>query len=87
MGSTSDTLLGWTRDLSGQQAWQEFEARYTPRLLAWCRGKGLQFADAQDVVLVQREQELCLRGSSDGLGTTTLSNYVVQIEGWPSRAA
>jgi hypothetical protein len=38
-------------------------------------------------VLVQREQELHLRGSSEVLGTTTLSNQVVQVAGWPSRAA
>jgi Homeodomain-like domain len=29
----------------------------------------------------------CLRGNSENLGTTTLSNHVVQVAGWPSRAA
>jgi RNA polymerase sigma factor (sigma-70 family) len=49
MESTSATLLGRLRDLSDARAWQEFQARYRPRLLAWCRGKGLQPADAEDV--------------------------------------
>jgi RNA polymerase sigma-70 factor (ECF subfamily) len=49
MGSTSATLLGHLRDLSDAWAWQEFEARYRPRVLAWCMRKGLQAADAEDV--------------------------------------
>jgi RNA polymerase sigma-70 factor (ECF subfamily) len=49
MGSTSATLLGRLRDLGDARAWEEFVARYTPRLKAWCRGKGLQPADAEEV--------------------------------------
>jgi RNA polymerase sigma factor (sigma-70 family) len=49
MESTSATMLGRLRNLSDARAWQEFQARYRPRLLAWCRGKGLQPADAEDV--------------------------------------
>jgi len=39
------------------------------------------------LVLVQREQEFCLRESSESLGTTMLSYHVVQVAGWPSTAA
>jgi len=49
MGSTSALLLGRLRDLGDARAWQEFQTRYAPRLLAWCRGKGLQEADAEEV--------------------------------------
>jgi RNA polymerase sigma-70 factor (ECF subfamily) len=48
-GSTSATLLGRLRDLGDAQAWRAFEARYRPRLLAWCGRVGLQDADAQDL--------------------------------------
>jgi RNA polymerase sigma-70 factor (ECF subfamily) len=33
-----------------QEAWAAFVARYGPRLLQWCRGRGLQDTDAEDVV-------------------------------------
>jgi RNA polymerase sigma-70 factor (ECF subfamily) len=56
MGSTSASLLGRLRDLGDARAWQEFHARYAPRLRAWCRSKGLQPADADDVT-----QEVLLR--------------------------
>jgi RNA polymerase sigma-70 factor (ECF subfamily) len=56
MGSTSVSLIGRLGNLKDAAAWREFEARYTPRLLAWCRGKGLQHADAKDVT-----QEVLLR--------------------------
>jgi RNA polymerase sigma-70 factor (ECF subfamily) len=32
-----------------ESAWQEFVRRYGPRILGWCRGWGLQDADAEDV--------------------------------------
>jgi RNA polymerase sigma-70 factor (ECF subfamily) len=48
-GSTSASLLGRLRNLGDAQAWRAFEARYKPRLLAWCAGAGLQHADAQDL--------------------------------------
>jgi RNA polymerase sigma-70 factor (ECF subfamily) len=56
MGSTSASLIGRLGNLNDTAAWREFEARYTPRLMAWCRGNGLQPADAKDVT-----QEVLLR--------------------------
>ncbi len=47
---TSSTLLGrLRRDPRDQAAWNDFVARYEPRILDWCRGWGLQESDAQDV--------------------------------------
>jgi len=47
---TSSTLLGrLRRDPRDQAAWNDFVARYQPRILDWCRGWGLQESDAQDV--------------------------------------
>jgi RNA polymerase sigma-70 factor (ECF subfamily) len=47
---TSLALLGrLRRDPKDQAAWSEFVARYEPRIRRWCRGWGLQEADAQDV--------------------------------------
>jgi RNA polymerase sigma-70 factor (ECF subfamily) len=47
---TSPTLLGRLRQAScDQEAWREFVGRYAPRIYDWCRGWGLQEADAQDV--------------------------------------
>ena len=47
---TSVTLLGRLRqDPKDQAAWNDFVARYEPRILQWCRGWGLQESDAQDV--------------------------------------
>src|SRR5262245_5203835 len=51
-----------------------------------CRGAALASGSIQGV-LVQREQEECLREVSDGLWSTTLSDYVVAVAGWPSRVA
>jgi hypothetical protein len=39
------------------------------------------------IVLVQREQDLCLRELSERCGIMTLANYMVQVAGWPLRAA
>jgi RNA polymerase sigma factor (sigma-70 family) len=49
MGSTNTALLGRLRDLRDAEAWQEFEARYRPRILAWCLRKGVRPADAEDL--------------------------------------
>ena len=38
------------KDPYDNSAWSEFEARYGPRIEAWCRRWGLQDADAKDVV-------------------------------------
>ena len=47
---TSVTLLGRLRhDPKDQAAWNDFVARYQPKILQWCRGWGLQESDAQDV--------------------------------------
>ncbi len=50
---TSITLLGRLRDTpTDASAWGEFVDRYGPKILAWCRKRGLQDADAQDVTQV-----------------------------------
>lgn len=46
---TSLTLLGRVRDLSDQQAWNEFVQIYTPRIFSWCKQNSLQDQDASDV--------------------------------------
>ena len=47
---TSLTLLARLRqDPKDQAAWSDFVARYGPSILQWCRGWGVQEADAQDV--------------------------------------
>ncbi len=47
---TSVTLLGRLRlDAGDQAAWNDFVARYEPKILLWCRGWGLQESDARDV--------------------------------------
>ena len=46
---TSLTLLGKVRDLSDQQAWDEFVRCYTPRIFSWCKRFSLQDQDAADV--------------------------------------
>ncbi len=47
---TSVTLLGRLRqNPQDQAAWNEFVARYEPKILVWCRGWALQESDARDV--------------------------------------
>jgi RNA polymerase sigma factor (sigma-70 family) len=47
---TSVTLLGRLRQESEDQAaWNEFVARYEPKIIEWCRGWQLQESDARDV--------------------------------------
>lgn len=46
---TSVTLLLRLRDLSDREAWNDFVARYTPRIFNWCRRYHLQETDAADV--------------------------------------
>jgi RNA polymerase sigma factor (sigma-70 family) len=47
---TSVTLLGRLRqDPKDQAAWNDFVARYEPKILQWCRGWRLQEPDAHDV--------------------------------------
>jgi len=48
--STSSSLIARLRHTPADTpAWDEFVRRYGPRIYAWCRGWGLQDADAQDV--------------------------------------
>jgi RNA polymerase sigma factor (sigma-70 family) len=47
---TSPTLLGRVgQDPSDHAAWTAFVARYGPKINGWCRQRGLQPADAEDV--------------------------------------
>ena len=47
---TSVMLLGRLRqDPKDQAAWNDFVARYQPKILQWCRGWRLQESDAHDV--------------------------------------
>jgi len=41
-----------------ERAWDAFVQRYQPRIVAWCRERGLQPADAQDVSQIVLEQLL-----------------------------
>lgn len=48
--STRGTLLARVRDVTDQDAWEEFVADYGPKILRWCDRQGLQEADCADVV-------------------------------------
>jgi RNA polymerase sigma factor (sigma-70 family) len=50
--ATHLSLLWRVRDTSDCDAWAEFAERYRDSLLRFCRGQGLQQADAEDVVQV-----------------------------------
>lgn len=56
------TLLGRLCQPAGDAAaWEQFVRRYGPRIFAWCRQRGLQPADAEDVtqdVLLRLAQHL-----------------------------
>ena len=48
--STSPTLLGrLQQEAPDPDAWPQFVRRYGPSLYRWCRARGLQEADAEDV--------------------------------------
>ena len=47
---TQPSLLSRVRDSSDQAAWREFEAKYRELILRFCRRRGLQQADAEDVL-------------------------------------
>ncbi|MHC5114909.1 MAG: RNA polymerase sigma factor [Planctomycetota bacterium] len=47
--STHPSLLSRVRDPANRAAWREFESRYGPLVLGYCRSLGLQLADAEDV--------------------------------------
>ena len=73
---TSLTLLGrLRRDPKDQAAWNEFVARYGPRILQWCRGWRLQESDAQDVT-----QDVLLK--RNGLMATFVYDPSGSFRGW-----
>jgi RNA polymerase sigma factor (sigma-70 family) len=51
-------LLRLSQETRDEQAWNEFVRRYQPRIRAWCRERGLQQADAEDVSQIVLEQLL-----------------------------
>jgi RNA polymerase sigma-70 factor (ECF subfamily) len=54
--NTSATMLARVQNPADREAWDEFVARYGPRIREWCRRWSLQDADAEDVT-----QEVLLR--------------------------
>ena len=48
-GSTHPSLLSRLRDPRDADAWREFENRYRDLIRRYCRKRGLQLADAEDV--------------------------------------
>ncbi len=48
--STSTSLLSRIRNADDHEAWREFEIRYRELLLRFCRRRGMQYADADDIV-------------------------------------
>jgi RNA polymerase sigma-70 factor (ECF subfamily) len=58
---TGSVLLLLLNDPANPQFWEAFVDRYGPKIYGWCRARGLQEADAQDVtqeVLTQLVQKL-----------------------------
>lgn len=47
--TTSVTLLSQIRDAGDREAWRSFVDRYAPIVYGYCRCRGLQHADAQNV--------------------------------------
>src|SRR5262245_2141760 len=47
---THASLLSRVRNPDDRDAWREFEQRYRELLVRFCQSRGLQFADAEDVV-------------------------------------
>jgi RNA polymerase sigma-70 factor (ECF subfamily) len=50
--ATQLSLLSRVRDPENAAAWREFEERYRELLVRFCRRRGLQHADAEDIVQV-----------------------------------
>lgn len=50
--TTRPSLLSRVRDTSDHAAWREFESRYRELILRYCRGRGLQPSDAEDVLQI-----------------------------------
>src|SRR3954453_2907797 len=51
-------LLRLARPQRDDRAWDEFVERYRPRIVQWCRERGLQPADADDVAPIVLQQLL-----------------------------
>lgn len=51
-------LMRLSQEVGDSHAWDEFVRRYQPRILAWCSGRGLQPADAEDIAQIVLEQLL-----------------------------
>ena len=49
MNTTHPSLLSRLQDHEDQAAWREFDLRYRDLILRYCRRKGLQASDAEDV--------------------------------------
>src|SRR5262245_24982543 len=47
--ATGTALPNVLRDPTSPAAWRDFVDRYAPLVYRWCRGRGLQNADAEDV--------------------------------------
>lgn len=47
--TTSVSLLVRVRDPADEQSWREFESRYSDLIFGYCRNRGLQAADTEDV--------------------------------------
>jgi len=82
---TSYTLLTRIRDVSDQQAWEEFVECYAPKIFLWCRRFHLQESDAADITqevlvkLVSAMQSFVydpVRGSFRGWLKTITTNAV-----------
>lgn len=50
--ATHPSLLSRVRDPSDTAAWRQFEALYRELLVRFCRRRGLQLADAEDIVQI-----------------------------------
>lgn len=48
--ATQPSLLSRVRDPADHAAWREFETKYRELILRYCRGRGLQATDAEDVL-------------------------------------
>jgi RNA polymerase sigma factor (sigma-70 family) len=47
--TTQPSLLSRVRDPADDSAWREFDAKYRELILRYCRARGLQTSDAEDV--------------------------------------
>lgn len=85
---TRASLLWRVRNPTDQQAWEEFVERYAPRVYSWCRARGLQNADceeiAQDVLVklvgaMQQFKYDTARGSYRGWLKTVTNHAIADV--------